>query len=788
MTRGTWGTAGVAVVFALLAVTVPVIAGASGGGASEPAVTSASEQGTVTDGRPSTAFAQATAPTENNSTVSHRNPSEVSGDSNLSDVERWLAGEMTGRLVESINVSASDRARARKLIGNDSEYARLADQYADVAGDSAPGSVDRRLGRFGVVGAVQRHFLADVQRYRQGYRRYRRAREANRSIRTRRLAHLLERRASTVNRSARLLNRSYANLSAERGEFRNVTRTIGDIRANVTATQQTVRDQTLVRTRLSVRSKQSTASFTDPAVLAGRLLTADGRPVGEQTVALRIGNRTRNVTTDATGRFEVTYRPTLAAVGTESRTVAFRPANASVYRRSNASVRFAVEQVAPTVAVSTRNRTVRYNETLAVAGNVSTGGVGVPGVPLAVTVGGVQLERARTGPNGSFDVRTRLPANVSTGSRLVRVRLPVRANGSVSGRLDGQFSGRRAGLLSGKTGSNAPGRLDGPLSGRTDGSSSSRPDAPLTGRALAPANASGRVGVAATPTELSITEVQPLDRTAFVSGRLLAADGSPLANRTVSLRVGNAVVETATTNETGGFATTVDLPDDGLDDRSSVRVVAAFSMAGNLDSSRANATVTLSSGETAALDGYLRLGVAGLLGVAVVGVVVWRVRSGGASLDGGGEGADGRVSERTTRGAHRRSPEALLGAATEALDGDEYDAAVVAAYASVRERHRRADQFDADDGPGDASRPRTHWEFVADSRTGGLSDERVADLERLVSTYERAAFAAESVAADDAVTAVEAARSFELDRAADESTVRERNGSSSRGPGDHSAG
>ncbi len=730
------GTAGWIVVAVLLATAWPV-AGAVGTLDAGSDATDRPADGGVR--APAALAGASTAPAQetpgNNSSVAHRDPDEVADESAPGAVEEWLAREVGG--AGGVDLSDEDRRRARELVESDPELADLAAQYGEGAGD-------RQVEGSDALGAAQRQFFADVQRYRDAHGAYERAREGNRTDRERRLAHRLERHAAAVNRSARLLDGSDAELgSAERVEEANRSRTVARVRDNVTASQVSVRDRTLVRTRLNVIADDPSGSFADPVRLAGQLRTADGDPLANETVTVAVGGQVYDATTDATGGFAFDYRPTLDAAGERDRTVWFLPANDSAYRRASDAVTFAVERVSPTVAIATHTESVGYGDPFRVAGTVAAGGEGVPNVPVAVTVDGVALATVATDANGSFDARAPLPANVSAGERRVRVRLAVGdSNGTASANDSRAASANRAGGPSGASGADGTPWSD-LLAAESDAL-----DGPA---ALAPANASASVSVESTPTELSISRVEPLEASAFVTGRLVAGDGAPVANETVALRVDGASAGNVSTDDAGRFAATVGLPSNETDG-SALQVVAAFASPGNLDRARATARVPRSSADGGLPVDPLELGVAGLLGVAAVGVAVWRFRTGTFSPETGAP--DDGAGERESGGAGWGSPEVFLDAATAALDDGAYDAAAGAAYASVRRRLAAGEA--GVDRPAGA---RTHWEFYADCRAADLSADRLERLERLTAIYERAAFAPESVSADEASEAVDVARS-----------------------------
>jgi hypothetical protein len=413
------------------------------------------------------------------------------------------------------------------------------------------------------------------------------------------------------------------------------------------------------------------------------------------------------------------------------------------------TVRFGVEQVTPEVTVSNRTASVRYNETLVVNGSVAAGGVGVPSVPVVASVGGVSVASGRTGPNGSFGVAGRLPANVSNGSQSVRVRV-VPANATRNGSGSGSLGGGVFGAGSAASGALAP---------------ANDSDARL---AVASASASTDLTVATTPTRTSITATRTVNGTAFVAGTLQTRGGAPLPNQTVALRIGGRTVGRAVTNETGGFATAVGIPDSVGND-SSVSVAAVHSSEeGNLGPSSAQGTLTVGSPGGPVSGRLLRFGALGLLTVAVLGGVGWWARSSAdipadfdafedddAAVDEESESVEGAGNDEAVGEFSdvRDRAATLLDAANGALDAGDHDEAVVAAYGAVRREL-------AGDGIADPERPRTHWEFFAACREAGVADETLRRLEDLTETYERAAFADGSVSAADARGAVTTAESL----------------------------
>lgn len=723
MTLGEWepsvrGVALAVVVFVSTAAAVaPVAAGSAtvGSAAGEP-TTAESAPGYVQAAPPNesadggangTGDATANATTgggANRTTVYHRNPEEVGG--GVSEAEVWLASEMANRLSRSVDLSQSQRQRARQIVSNSSEYAELAQEYA-----AATDGSDEQVATFSDIGVAQRDLLATVGTYRTVHDRYSEVRQGDNRTRELRLAHELGRLARDVNRSTADLLEMYANLSANSSvNLRNTPDQIRNLRANVTRTQQQVRERSLVETRLRVDAVEPNGSFADPLAFEGRLTTGGGEPLADRNVTIEVGNESVEATTDRRGRFALDYRPVEARAETGVRTIRYRPANASRYASSSQRVRLDVNQVEPNVTISDRPDGVGYGERFVVEGRVGKNGVGAA-VPLNVSVGDVKLNTTESADDGSFRGVAELPSNVTAGDRPLRVGVN------------------------------------------------------LTGRALAGTATSVPVTVERTATDLSITAARQRENTVLVAGRLTTDDGAALENQTVELRVGGATAE-ATTNATGGYSTSVTIPPQ-VQGESSVEVRAVYEDdESNLRAARTDATVEVETASSSLPVRETLLRLAGVLGASVVGALLvrrykpdqWPSFGDDADAESGTDpdAPDDRGVADAADPEAEAAFDAALDSARDERDAGAHDAAVVAAYEAVR--------ASLGESLGDRSASNrsaaTHWEFYADCRAAGMGDDRLDRLEELTARYEQAAFAAESVPGETADEAVELASSF----------------------------
>lgn len=687
-----------------------------------------------------------TTETANNSTVRHRDPSEVQQGGNLDEVESNLENSLSNRLVRSNrNLREGDYATARGVVG--SEYDEQLQQYREVVSetDTDPAVVQA----FEQTQTTQRDYVTAVADYQETYAAYQDASEAGDRARARTLARDLETAAQrTANRST-ALTESYQRLENATGrDFGEEIAIVEAVAADVADQQATVRDSEFTETRLQVTAGSTTASFADPAELSGTLTTADGDPLANQRVRIRAGEQTTTVETDDNGEFDLDYRPTTAAVGSQTLAVRYVPTNNSTYLGSGTSVALTISQTEPTVRLDSTSDGVGYGDPFSFAGRVSAGGVGAANVPVVITIDGRELATVETNETGAFNYSASVPASIAAGEHTARVALP------------------------------------------------------LEEQALVGVEVTRSVGVERTPTDVSVSQAGLTDDgdDLVVSGTFTTADGRPVGGETLDVLVDGTSVATTTTDADGTFRTTVPLSQDLLrSGGSTVRVVVTYGDGRtNLESARSDpAPVALPADEEAPLVGQIRsvtgwlrslfgvddaafavfgVPVGWLAGVGVIAVaaalLVRRRRTGpvdgrsseaaaGAGATGGDGGPDGGDAAATAAGSAYATaarsepvsppgdvePATYLEAARTALDGGDAAEAAEYAYAAAR-RHLVRTAGISDRG--------THREFLRHCREVGV-DTDLDRFELLTDRYERAAFSARRVTTHEAERAVEAA-------------------------------
>ena len=649
---------------------------------------------------------QVATPTDDNETQ-QENPDSVSDGEYSDETAAWLARTMGGQLENSsIALSNEQYEQAQSVLGDD--YDKRLEQYVDVAGDTSSDTDDTAAREFEAARENQRNVTNEVRRYLQQHAAYQRARERGDEREARIVARSMERTASNISDRSRELNRNFERIENTTSvDLASGQTEINETTENVTATQAAIREETLVGTTLTIRARDSTASFSDPGTVSGQIRAENGSAITDEAVELRVGNRTRTVRTDSTGVFETQYRPRSAGLGSQSVSVEYVPDTGSVYLSDDATFTMNVKQVTPNATSEIAPGTVGYGDRLNATASVTVESRGVDGVPVEFAIGDTVVARTTTGPNGTATVSTRVPASVNDGERVVGARVPYE------------------------------------------------------NRAIAGVQSETPVVVVETQTALSVSASRTDSGTA-VRGQLQTVAGEPVAGRPVRLQVGAGGTQLVETNRDGSFQTVLT----GLQNNESVTVTATYD---EPDSNLGNATATttlsagsgggnlpLGSDENPAADvgnGWLSV-LGGGIAIAVV-VAAWfivsRLRQ---SQDANAAAPVEATSESMTDPAPSTTPSDATRPTFEdrvetSLESGNYDAAAMVAYTAVY------DELAAQNGVDEGA---THWELLRRSREHGVPEERIADIETVVEAFETAAFAPMSVDPSHAEAAVERAR------------------------------
>lgn len=664
---------------------------------------------------------QQATPTPTNDTTRHEDPDQIDQNGDLADVRRWLAGRMAiqlERCAVEIGRDTTDVCEFRD------QYPDWLSKYVDMAEETGTDEDDRQAETFEEAAEETQSLANQTDEFQETRREYEAAREAGNQTEARRLARELIRLGNDINRTASGLDSAYQSFERESGvDLSEGRESVNRTATNATEVVRTVESELFVATNLSAELSSREISFIESATVLGRLVTENGSPVANRTIVLRIGERSVTTVTSETGAFSVEYRPVALPLDTDALDVRYLPRNESVYLGSGSSVPVSVSQVEPSVETSVEPTTVRYGDELRVTGRVSVGDIGTEGLPVVVSVDGRQVGRVQTDSSGRFSLTAAISAADGPGEVAVRALQP------------------------------------------------------LSGRAVARGSADATLSVRSTDSVLVLDAAAEGPAEANVSGVLLTADGDPVPNQPVTLRVNGTTVETVRTGPDGRFRASVAMPSSALEPgrETAVTIAGVYDASDtNLRRSAADTVVQLPPGPESPgliarwvreLFGDLSATLVSIaqtlglwlvvlsgLGVVVLGYLLWRfelisgVFAGEPDEPPGSEGVETGGPEPVGEPALVTQP---LERARERLSSSA-DEAVMVAYGAVRAALSdsvRAAHRDAD----------THWEFLAACRQDGLDQSAIDSLVRLTEAYERAAYAPVSVDRTNAESVLDAA-------------------------------
>jgi hypothetical protein len=659
------------------------------------------------------AFAQVETPSDNE-TTQHEDPDSVNEDGDTDSVRSWLENRLSGQLSESvIQIDQGEYEQGRELLGD--SYDDILGKYVDVAGETDGGGDDETAEQFQEAKENQQNLSSETQDYRETVREYREARQNGNETQARQLGREANRLAGNINRTITILNGTYRTIGNQtEADVTDTLRVLGEIRTNVTTQQAEINDDLFVTTALSVRAQRANGSFVNPIPLSGRVTVENGTALANRTISIRVGSQIMRVPTDPQGRFSASYRPTIAPTGQQDIRVTYFPVNSSVYLTSRDRISVTISQTQPKISLRDVPQTVSFGDELSLTGQVSASERGAENVPVAITLDGIRLGTGRTNANGSFATDISVPAEVRSGSRTLRARVPLKQ------------------------------------------------------RALAPANVTQQVTVESTATSLTLAGEAQDDELLRVSGRLTTEDGTPVPNQQVTLAVGGDSLGSIQTDASGQFNETVPIPTAVRSNTATDTATLVASYAGtetSLEATRATTAIQIVPLQTggeggtngrSVLSTILTNPLSWVLGpgvLAVVGVGLLRFRRDSDTDDGQQSAGEpsGSEGEQDEPAPALRPTEQLLSTARDRLEAGQLDTAVEAAYAAVRGHSAAA----AEVPPG-----QTHWEWYAALDTSDLNGETRDGLRELTELYEQAAFAPDSVNDDRARRALAYADEF----------------------------
>lgn len=487
---------------------------------------------------------------ESETTTAHEDPTAVGSDFELGALERRIVDDLREQAEQgALDLGPETYEHAQEQLG-DEQYQQLLDQYEDVNGPDG----DQQL--FIQAQRAQHNFTRHATAYWRLYEAYELVTGDDQLVHPdvslpestlfeaddppEAIARALEREAIRANESAHEAIDLYERAGeADDENYDSLVTSLDRSTSAILETQHEVRQEQFTQTRLSLSDEQATISPTDPLELTGQLTERDGPPVANGTVTLELGAQRIETTTNETGWFDLTYRPTQLRANVTSLDVHYRPENGTAYLGDSQSLDVTVERAEPTIAASVTPSETAFGERVTVDGHISADEAGLSAVPYVVVVDGQVLAHSETNSTGHIETQLSIPADIAAGAQSVTVRVPE------------------------------------------------------DGRAVTGGTAETPLTVTEQETRLSLEATDGENDLLRVSGTLETDTGTAVDNQTVDLFVDGVAVGTATTNDVGLFGQQVVVPESVASDADGgdVTVNATFDGTGtNLHSTSREAT------------------------------------------------------------------------------------------------------------------------------------------------------------------------------------------------------
>lgn len=638
-----------------------------------------------------------------NETIRHVHPDEVETGDDLAAVTSWLGDRMVDMHVdcsEGIAGGAFDVCGALE-----DEYDETLSQYVTVE-QHTTGETETS-DRLDETRQSQAKLANRSQLFWETYDAYQEAREQGDIDRAQELARELRGLADEIEALGGELDEHFTAIEnqtdIETALLRNQTQAVS---TSVNETATASESESFRNTSITVAITPNSTSFTHPTTVSGRVTTDNETPVVDQPVAIRIAQENVTTTrTNETGHFSTLAKPITAPTGEQNLTASIVPTTDSPYLGSSVLTTVNVTASEAELVLRTVPESVQFGDDAWVGGAVFVNGERVHGIPMAVSLGPTQVNQTQTTALGGFVVPLSVRPSIAAGEQTLTVQ-------------------------------------------------ASRSDA-----AIEPSTETIAIDVDASAAELMIAvEEDPAlltgpGETGYRIGGALTANGEPVPDAAIVIEPAGQDEIVTRTDVNGTYTTDLIV---GEATAGSTLVVSATyeGIGSNIRTTDAETTVAVPGQTQFGLLSFASENpiISGLLAIILVGVLgggawIWwtarhRDEHEGASIGD----APGPTEPPIDNIRDGRPQHVQFDTAYGALDSGEPAHAIRVGYLLVRNAI----------SPADDTVGQTHWEFFSETRDELDSDQETI-LEQLTMLFEQAAFARESISAQQAAQTLRAA-------------------------------
>ena len=576
-------------------------------------------------------------------------------------------------------------------------------RFTQIAEATENASDDQLARALNAAGENQRGAVNNAEEFRTLYGEYQQARASQNKTRAREIAQELAATTAELNQSSTNLTAAYSELAAvNKTQAERAQRQIEQALTQAEQISENAQQSTYIETQLSIDSVSEEPSPDQPLIISGTLQDANGTALADRTVRLETPQGRVQTQTNATGAFNLSHIPTQMPAGTSPITVRYVPQQTAGYLGSETTVSPRILSLPSTLTVTSAPSTFSNTSTATITGDVQVADQTIDGVPVRAQLGETVIGETETNETGAFRIPVSVPITTPSGD----TTLTVEAGGA--------------------------------------------------NQAVRPTTEQRSVTVEPVTTDLTLSATRTNTTTVAVDGRLIRADGQPLAAKLLTITVENQTVGYLQTDSTGGFASEFTLTEDhpAIDGTEQTTTVSAEFTGGttHLEPAQASTTVTFFP-----IQGLFGFGVPALtwafgaaVGLFLFGsvVTIWWFRVVGTTESTPTESPeepDVPVPSMGETDAVPESPTSLFERAETVLDSSPEQALQVGYRAA---RQALATKLDAESTPAGSSA--THWEFYWAVETTDTIDEELTDaFKSLTLAYEQSTYTTESTTQTD---------------------------------------
>lgn len=309
-------------------------------------------------------------------------------------------------------------------------------RLTDIAEATENTSDDQLAAAFREAQINQRAAIETGTEYRQLYQQYQQARANQNETEARQIARRLSDRFTELNNTATNLtavSETIASLNESRAQ--QIQQRINTTLQRVESITKNAQESTYIDTAITANTTRTRTSPSQPLIITGQLQSANSSKnettLTNRTIALETPRGTVQTTTNASGRFRITYTPIRLTLGDTNLTVQYVPQGSAGYLGSSDTVQTQVVSRRPAFDKLSFPETLSNGTQNKITARITIENKSYSGIPIIASVNNKTVGQGRTNMSGYVSIPIQLP--LSTPEGLIEVTVQAgRSNMAVA--------------------------------------------------------------------------------------------------------------------------------------------------------------------------------------------------------------------------------------------------------------------------------------------------------------------------------------------------------------------